>query len=214
MSTLRRALLYISAVVLGYLCWSGAHHSIRAAMSSGRDYVCAIASCGPIYSSGSHHDDTFDFLPRSHDTVQARTRRHEEEVVPWPGSTFLIIEKGTSRAITLHPTSDVVVTHISPHNAASAQNARSHWQCVEQNGYFGFRNVHSDTYLGHDNWGNIRATAKSLEAWEMFTPRRHPDGGYQLLSPHWADSLHFVDVSEGTLRRTGGSGAVWEFRLV
>jgi hypothetical protein len=215
MINLRRALLYISALVLGRLFWVGNHHSIQAAVNSGKEHVCALASCGPTYSSKSHHDETFNFLSQSHNTISARLSRREEETVPWPGSTFLVLSKDTSLAISLHPTtSDVVVTHISPHNAASARNARSHWQCVEQNGYFGFRNVHSDTYLGHDNGGRIRATAKSLEAWEMFTPRKHVGGGYLLLSPHWADRLHFVDVTEGTLRRTEGGGAVWEFRLV
>jgi hypothetical protein len=217
----RTTLLFITAVVLsttlpGRNFVSETYHAIQAAAHSGQNCLHAIASC---VAETTHPANPFDFLARSHQaTVPARTSRREEETIPWPGPTFLILEKGTSHALSLHPSSDlVVVNHISPLQSPDARNAgSSHWHCVERNGYFGFRNVRSGMYLGHDNGGRVRATAERLQAWEMFTPRRHPDGGYQLLSPHWADGLWVVGVEAGTgnVVREQRGGAVWEFRVV
>lgn len=133
------------------------------------------------------------------------------EVVPWPGKTFIIMQKGTTQAITL------LDGHLSMQDAIDFIGQDSNrWMCVEQNGYFGFYNKSTMTYLGHDNKGNVTASARKLAGWELITPRRHPNGGYQLLSPHWAETLHSFNVAGGTgkLVRVPHGDTIWEFETV
>jgi hypothetical protein len=134
------------------------------------------------------------------------------EVVPWPGKSYLILSKGTTHAITLMQ-GRVLQMQDAIDFVGSVDNR---WQCIERNGYFGFYNGHAMTYLGHDNKGNVVATAKKMQGWELLTPRRHPDGGYQLLSPHWAEELHSINVvdSTGALVRSPHGNTLWEFQVV
>ena len=91
-------------------------------------------------------------------------------------------------------------------------NKSSHWLCIEERGYFGFQNIKSRTYLGHNKF-TVRASATSFQAWETFTVRPHPEGGYQLLMPHWWHTLKVVAVgSDGCGLEVRDHGETrWEF---
>ncbi|RFU74808.1 major facilitator superfamily transporter multidrug resistance [Trichoderma arundinaceum] len=88
----------------------------------------------------------------------------------------------------------------------------SHWLCVEANGYLGFFNPNSGKYIGHNGKWDMQASAVKFLDWEYFTPRRHPDGGYQLLTPFWQHTLREVAVTDDgkrLVRRQHGI-TLWE----
>ncbi|CAI0653628.1 unnamed protein product [Colletotrichum noveboracense] len=121
--------------------------------------------------------------------------------IPWPGNTYRIIEKHTNRAITL--VNDLIVIKDIEDTAKIT------------NGYFGFQHPPSGRYMGHDGSKTLRAKATELNDWEFFTPRQHPEGGYQLLSPYcmWSQALMVLCVDEGrktVVRRNHGT-TLWEF---
>ncbi|KAK6216976.1 hypothetical protein QIS74_07090 [Colletotrichum tabaci] len=127
--------------------------------------------------------------------------------VPWPGKTFFIIEKKTGKAITLVDGQPVLLDLTSTHDACTA------WLCVEKQGYFGFQNPKSGKFLGHSSKAAVGAWSLELNEWELWTPRQHPEGGYQLLSPLWSHTLMVLCVAEdriGLCRRTHGT-TLWEF---
>ncbi|KAM0426360.1 hypothetical protein ACHAPT_008401 [Fusarium lateritium] len=65
--------------------------------------------------------------------------------VPWPGNTYMIIEKDTDRAITL------TSTGLCLQDIEQDPNANNHWQCVDSNNYMAFYNPTARVYMGHDN---------------------------------------------------------------
>lgn len=93
------------------------------------------------------------------------------------------------------------------------------WTCVEHpEGWFGFRETSSGTYLGRDNQGGFRARATEHKGREQFDARRHPDGGYQLLSIHWWNRQRMaVDMKTQRIVEITGLGdtveaaARWDF---
>lgn len=117
--------------------------------------------------------------------------------MPWPGSTYIILEKGSDRAITL------TEGQLRLQSVNKEQDANNRWLCVERDGYFGYCSAKSGFYIGHDGKNGMRASQRALEWWESITPRRHADGGYQLLSPDECHSLLGITVAEQLpLRRT------------
>ncbi|KAI8235598.1 hypothetical protein K4K53_004694 [Colletotrichum sp. SAR 10_77] len=89
----------------------------------------------------------------------------------------------------------------------------THWLCVEKNGYFGFQNPQSGRYIGHDGGDYVYAKAMGLDGWEYLTPREHPEGGYQLLSPFYWHTLKMlcVDEDQKTVVRRNHGTTLWEF---
>ncbi|KAH6609082.1 hypothetical protein Trco_002428 [Trichoderma cornu-damae] len=131
----------------------------------------------------------------------------DDYAVPWPGSVYIILEKASGQAVTLRDSS------LCLRAFKDAGDEYSHWLCVQANGYFGFFNPKSGKYIGHDGEYGMRATAEKFLDWEYFTPRRHPDGGYQLLTPFWQHTLREVaiaDDGEKLIRREHGI-TLWEF---
>lgn len=129
--------------------------------------------------------------------------------IPCPEQTFQIIEKHSGRAITL--VGDKVKL-LGPKNTSHLD---THWHCVKQNGYFGFFNPQTGRYLGHKGppEGVIHAAWCHLKEWELWTPREHRDGGYELLSPFYSHTLMVLVVGEGgdnLVRRRHGT-TLWEF---
>ncbi|KAJ3958508.1 hypothetical protein N0V92_004926 [Colletotrichum tropicale] len=133
---------------------------------------------------------------------------NDRGAIPWPGNTYRIIEKHTNRAITL-ANDQIVIKDIED----TAKITVTQWLCVEKNGYFGFQHPPSGRYMGHDGNKDLRAKATELNNWELFTPREHPEGGYQLLSPYWSQALMVLCVDEDrktVVRRNHGT-TLWEF---
>ncbi|RYP80135.1 hypothetical protein DL769_002621 [Monosporascus sp. CRB-8-3] len=128
------------------------------------------------------------------------------ETVPWPGNTFVIRERATGRAITL------VDGKLRLRDWDCAGDRGAHWVCEQKDGWLGFRNPVSGTYIGHDDRGGFRATASHHKTWEYFCATWHPEGGYLLLKRH-GDALWKMGVSTDGSKfyETAGEGTAWEF---
>ncbi|KAK7754005.1 hypothetical protein SLS62_004104 [Diatrype stigma] len=131
------------------------------------------------------------------------------EVVPWPGSTFVIRERVTRRprrAITL------VMGGLQLKDWNCPGDQSSHWICEEKDGWLGFHSPVADKYIGHDNKRGFWAEARQHKDWEYFCARRHPEGGYVLLIKR-SHTLSKMGVAHngGKLVETTGEGAVWDF---
>ncbi|RYP91508.1 hypothetical protein DL770_002354 [Monosporascus sp. CRB-9-2] len=128
------------------------------------------------------------------------------DTVPWPGNTFVIRERATGRAITL------VNGKLRLWDWDYAGDRGAHWICEGKEGWLGFRNPVSGTYIGHDDRGNICANATHHKQWEYFCATRHPEGGYLLLKRH-GDALWKMNVTQCGSRfyETADEGAAWEF---
>lgn len=97
-----------------------------------------------------------------------------ESSIPYPGKIFMLRDNETGKVLTLL---DGDVSLQPPGTRGSAY----HWICEEHNGWLGFKNVASGTYLGHNFWGNIYAAASRHNLWENFCVRIQPNGGFVLL---------------------------------
>ncbi|KAL8393438.1 hypothetical protein RB595_003273 [Gaeumannomyces hyphopodioides] len=137
------------------------------------------------------------------------------ETNPWPGNRYMIIEKKTGRAITLQ-NGELFLPALDHEGQEAAQTAHNTWLCCEQNNYWGFQNTATGRYMGHDGGGGMRVAANIIQNWEMMVARPLPDGGYQLLMPHYWHTLQVVAIGgDGRhLTRRMHGGAVWEFRMV
>lgn len=127
--------------------------------------------------------------------------------VPWPGNTYHIIEKQSGKAITL------IGDQVRLRNLRYPRLLGTHWLCIKQVGYFGFQNPKTGGYLGHDGGSGIHTSALGLKEWELWTPREHPDGGYELLPPYWTHTLMVLAVhgDMSTLTRRHHGTTLWEF---
>ncbi|KAJ4160198.1 hypothetical protein NW754_003323 [Fusarium falciforme] len=141
-------------------------------------------------------------------TIAADDPRYSRSYqVPWPGNTYMIIEKDTDRAITLTST-DLYLQDIE-----KDPNANNHWLCVDSHNYIGFFNTKARVYMGHDGGNGMLASAGVLNDWELMVPRHHPDGGYQLLMPYWSSAMMMVTAEEdgGRVLRTKHGTTLWQF---
>jgi hypothetical protein len=148
-----------------------------------------------------------EMTPQTEGTVIDDAWDGRAYAIPWPGNTYVIVEHGSNRAITLNN------GRICLHDFDD-ESANNRWHCVEKQGYFGFYNLKSHVYLGHNGAENrVYARAKAHNNWEMITPRKHPDGGYQLLFPYFEHTLMLLSVADGNekLVRTRHGETRWDF---
>ncbi|KAL7930753.1 hypothetical protein V8C35DRAFT_312131 [Trichoderma chlorosporum] len=113
--------------------------------------------------------------------------------VPWPGNKYNIFMNDTNRVICSNDVGDLYVYDID-RDTIKQQT----WLCVEKNGYFGFVNTHSGRFMGHNNADKMHSATFQHEAWELMTVRKHPEGGYELLMPHWWHTLKKLCVLAGS----------------
>ncbi|KAK5994276.1 hypothetical protein PT974_04748 [Cladobotryum mycophilum] len=161
----------------------------------------------PIMTPATSTTDSTLYTPES----TARTTIGEvwdgrHFTVPSAGNTYQIFQRGTKNAILMTEDGGAYVGDIDydklKHNV---------WLCVEKNGYFGFTQL--GRYLGHTMSGHMHAWANNFENWEYFVIKKHQDGGYQLMMPHWWYSLKTVRiVGNGPNLELGDHGTTfWEF---
>ncbi|KAK5994637.1 hypothetical protein PT974_05119 [Cladobotryum mycophilum] len=148
-----------------------------------------LDSCSPTTSTTG----ITQFTPETDPTIINDLWDGRKYSIPWAGNTYNIIEKSTGRALVLKDGGYLCLRDIG-----EDQSPLHRWLCVEKNGYFGFANVQTGRYVGHDNNWGMRAWAIHHEGWEFLTPRRHPDGGYELLVPHWWHTLRKVCMLSAT----------------
>ncbi|KAK5997083.1 hypothetical protein PT974_02435 [Cladobotryum mycophilum] len=128
--------------------------------------------------------------------------------VPWPESTYNIIDTASGRVIGLDKNNYLQLDDIKEDIGSLHK-----WLCVEKGGYFGFLNVSTGKYMGHDNHGSMCAVASRQAGWELMMPRKRPDGGYDLLVPGRQETMNKLCVAENKLHivlRQHGITA-WEF---
>ncbi|KAI1808788.1 hypothetical protein F4811DRAFT_498881 [Daldinia bambusicola] len=131
-------------------------------------------------------------------------RTEAADTPPFPGQTFAIRERTTGRYITLIEGNIRVLENVGDQGGW-------HWVCVEKGGWLGFRNPVSSTYIGHDTRHNYWAEYKHHLGDESFCARKHPEGGYILLSRQ-DEELWKMSVSENfELSVTQKDGARWDF---
>ena len=86
------------------------------------------------------------------------------------------------------------------------------WQCEENNGWLAFRNLVSGGYIGYKNKRYV-CEAQNLNATVNLCARRHPDGGYILMSligDKWWD----LSISQNSfVTSKSGEGTRWLFSV-
>ncbi|KAL7620231.1 hypothetical protein AAE478_009224 [Parahypoxylon ruwenzoriense] len=128
-----------------------------------------------------------------------------EDTAPHPGETYIIRDPATYRIITITG-GKLRLEHYA------GDRGGYHWECVESRGWLGFRNPAFGVFLGHDGHENIVADKREHKGWEYFCARKHPGGGYILLSRWWDDLWKLDKADDGRrLIRNNGAGAAWEF---
>lgn len=156
---------------------------------------------------GDHHSESESSINSGFTPSDTTTGSDRGFAVPWPGDTFMIVEKSSGKAISTKNGA------LSLESSTQLADNTNRWLCVERNGYFGFQNTRSGKYLGHDGHYGMRVEAPALEYWELIVPRKHPQGGYQLLVPHWWHSLRAITLNEeenGLVTREHGT-TTWQF---
>ncbi|KOC11209.1 hypothetical protein AFLA70_588g000450 [Aspergillus flavus AF70] len=135
---------------------------------------------------------------------------------PLANEIFIIRQPKTDLAITLQNGNLCLHT-------LDIGNAKCHWRVIENpNGWLGFRNVHSDMYIRHNN--NIKrnwrfvADVPHHSWWECFITRPALEGRHELLVKHW-DGFRGMRVGgiegrELVITEQGERGVAWEFLKV
>ncbi|OTA98209.1 hypothetical protein M426DRAFT_70257 [Hypoxylon sp. CI-4A] len=150
----------------------------------------------------THSSVTDDLLGDRHSPTASTSRR---ETVPWPGHTFIIRDPDSGRQITLE-CGELLL------RSDRGNQGGYHWDCVEKDGWLGFRDPVHGMYMGHNNRGSFIAQVKHHKGYEFFCARRHPDGGYLLLTQHWNELWKMTIGKDGrSLVETTGKGTAWEF---
>lgn len=142
-------------------------------------------------------------------------------VCPWKDTTYLIRDAETGLVIVLSDDAlGLCPQEKGPGGGSNYKYPRgSHWHCVEnRQGWLGFRNVVSGTYLDHNNkrraW-RLRAKADQHREWGWFCARQHPSGGHILLVKHW-NGFQPIKVGGNSHRELlvgeeGDDATRWEF---
>ena len=163
------------------------------------DYAASEAASTSISSDFPTPSSTADS-----DATATIEDKKANEVAPWPEKTFIIRENNTHLMITVVGGGLKVCDHITGRGGF-------HWECVEKNGWLGFCNSVSGTLIGHNSRGAYIAAATLHRQYEGFCARRHPEGGYILVTRH-SDNLLSMKVGlSGTLVETKDEGTRWEF---
>jgi hypothetical protein len=131
--------------------------------------------------------------------------------IPWPGNQYIIVDKGSGKAIHLLANIDKVI--LQPVHWTHKDKYQPYiFTCVEGDGWFGFYEEFSRQYLGYDENGSIRASPEFTRS-ECFATKVHPSGGYQLLMPTNGPSLAMMMVPRDSgelLARLYGE-TLWDF---
>jgi len=139
-----------------------------------------------------------------------------------PGTTaFTIPQAGRTYKIH-HPSTGTVIALVNG-NVQLQKNLDTpgggwFWTCVERNGWLGFKNHVSGTFLGlaSDPKDTLHAKVTHHKAYEWFCVRHRPDGGYTLLVRYYGkDELWKVAWKDAkTLGVTKACGAIWKFEEI
>lgn len=161
-----------------------------------------IASLSPKVYTPTHTVNTEDWEKSTYDADFGVI-----DAAPYAGETFVIRHRDSGRAVTVNDDGDVRLAFLDNIGTSSS----CYWKCDEKDGQFGFK--HEGRYLGHDGNGGYHAEVKHHRSDEYFCAKKHPEGGYYLMTLHgWVfrkmavgkDGQKMVEV-------TTNEGALWEF---
>ncbi|KAI5458469.1 hypothetical protein BGZ63DRAFT_47157 [Mariannaea sp. PMI_226] len=135
-----------------------------------------------------------------------RTADSAEPAFPWPGETFIIRLRDTGQTVTLVDGRLELCDEFRPEGGC-------HWRCEEKDGWFGFRNCVSGTYIGHDGKKKFIAKVSHHREHEYFCVRFNPKrGGFELLTRHGPELWRMNVGQDGkTLVETKGDSVTWDF---
>lgn len=153
-----------------------------------------------IYTPAATNDDMATAQPETSDCSRN---------VPSDGLTVII------RCIT----SGQVITLVDGHVVLASPGGRGsiHWECVESEGWYGFRDVVSNKFLCHGWDGRINCSAEQHNGWRHFTVTPMAEGGFIMQMLDWWTLRPVVVAPENGLQkiaRTGdrlSKGIRWEF---
>ncbi|KAI0838433.1 hypothetical protein F5Y06DRAFT_268068 [Hypoxylon sp. FL0890] len=149
-----------------------------------------------------------DTMADSFETDRKPADAPQKETVPWPGNTYIIRDPKSGRQITLVDGELRLEYHLG-------NQGGYHWQCIEKDGWLGFRSPSDNLHIGHDNCGNFIAQKTHHRDWEYFNTRAHPDGGHLLLTRRWNVQRKMTIGPDGQkLMETDGHGTAWQFEKV
>ncbi|EMD92028.1 hypothetical protein COCC4DRAFT_145153 [Bipolaris maydis ATCC 48331] len=144
------------------------------------------------------------YYPEREEAVPAQIPRH--------GCTYIL--RATScdddSVLTLVNGSVVLAARDTTHGSI-------YWECVETQGWLGWRNCSSNRFLCHDGNGRLKCTAELGSGWRQFTVTPVPKGGYVMQMLDWWTLRPVVVDPEAGLRKLGrngdklSEGVVWEF---
>lgn len=135
-----------------------------------------------------------------------------DPAVPGPDDVFIIRNRETCKTITLLDGKLQLCEELTLQGGF-------HWLCVEKDGWLGFRNCVSGTYMGHDGDNKKRFVARVTHHrdHEYFCVRPNAKrGGYELLMRHgqklW--KMAVADDGKTLIEVTQGEGATWDFHRI
>ncbi|PQE31111.1 major facilitator superfamily transporter multidrug resistance protein [Rutstroemia sp. NJR-2017a WRK4] len=180
----------------------------------------AIVNIEDAVSKNEHkpeEDNTASLVEFNISTVEPNTSTHtavskdhlspitSRETVPWADQTFMIRDRGDGRFITLKDGNLQLEDKVTG-------GGGGHLICINRNGWFGFRNSVSGTFIGHDSQGKFRCKVSHHLSHEWFSPRAHPDGGYWLMMLH-GDAWRAIGIAENKreLVEVHDNGIAWDF---
>ena len=139
-------------------------------------------------------------------TVQRALQRKS---IPRAGATFILVDEATQLAL-------AVADQQLEFDSQPEEKRNCWWRCVESNGWFGFMNAQSGTYLGHDAlWTEFHAVAHKLDGWESFQVKPQPSGGFILTALWWSEFKQLIAGGDRcTLTHAQSGGIVWDFTEV
>ncbi|CEJ93687.1 hypothetical protein VHEMI09260 [[Torrubiella] hemipterigena] len=131
---------------------------------------------------------------------------------PWGGKSFIIRLCGSNKILSVDRKGSVQLA--IPMESDSDAIKGFEWECVEKNGWFGFKQ--DGKFLGRGRgfcgWGHLSLEATTMGVNRGFTVRQHPDGGYQIMAINkWSYDKLSVDHEGQKLALTREDNALWEF---
>ncbi|KAK6533936.1 hypothetical protein TWF281_005279 [Arthrobotrys megalospora] len=133
--------------------------------------------------------------------------------VPLPGSTYIITEANSSKALTYNGNEGVAMDEYHHH----LRNQQ--WSCHEAEGWLGFAvdPGHSTVFLGYGAWPSpptLRSGARVQQFNEMFVISKLPEHGYRMIMRDGGGLKPVGRDSDGRLAMVGVSDVWWRFTKV
>ncbi|QYT06273.1 hypothetical protein H0G86_013131 [Trichoderma simmonsii] len=153
-----------------------------------------LSQYNPIKQEEQSHDDSDkeeESEPPEDDLVKAKQSATPPENHPIPGKSCMIQTRNSPNLILALKYGKLVWLD------RPIPSGGHIWGCVEKNGWLGFRNMASGTYLGSNKEGEIVATQKEHKEQQRFTERRKENGGYMLSVPQEGGLLRVAFSADG-----------------